>query len=101
MGKLDNTLGHLYQRGQRRQRRGFSNGTPSEILQFNGIELPAAQMRFTTGTDQTCPHFAVGWLLHPELVEVTKSIKSRFLVQNRYKNFLGENLMAKYLVDAK
>jgi len=43
---------------------GSPNGTPSEVLQFNGIELPVAeQMKFydVWGSDQTYNHMAVGW----------------------------------------
>jgi arylsulfatase A-like enzyme len=64
MGKLDNTL-IIYIGGDNgASAEGSTNGTPSEVLQFNGVELPVAeQMKWydSWGTDQTYPHFAVAW----------------------------------------
>ena len=43
---------------------GSPNDTPSEIMQFNGVEVPVAeQMKFydVWGTDKTYNHMAVGW----------------------------------------
>ncbi|MCP6726013.1 hypothetical protein NL526_28555, partial [Klebsiella pneumoniae] len=41
------------------------NGTPSEVMAFNGVEVPVAdQLKYfydVWGTDQTYPHFAVPW----------------------------------------
>jgi len=64
MGKLDNTLIIYISGDNGASAEGSPNGTPSEILQFNGIELPvAAQMKFydAWGTDQTYNHMAVPW----------------------------------------
>jgi arylsulfatase len=64
MGKLDDTL-IIYITGDNGcSAEGTLTGTPNEALSFNGVELPAAdQMPFydVWGTDQTYPHFAVGW----------------------------------------
>jgi arylsulfatase len=64
MGKLDNTLIIYISGDNGASAEGSPNGTPSEILQFNGIELPVAdQMKWydAWGTDQTYQHFAVAW----------------------------------------
>ena len=64
MGKLDNTLIIYISGDNGSSAEGSPNGTPSEVLQFNGVELPVAdQMKFydTWGTDKTYPHMAVGW----------------------------------------
>jgi len=64
MGKLDNTLIIYISGDNGASAEGSPNGTPSEVLQFNGIELPVAdQMKWydVWGTDQTYPHFAVPW----------------------------------------
>ncbi len=64
MGKLDNTLIIYISGDNGASAEGSPNGTPSEVLQFNGVQLPvAAQMKFydVWGTDQTYPHFAVPW----------------------------------------
>ncbi len=64
MGKLDNTL-IIYIIGDNGySAEGSPNGTPSEVLQFNGVELPVAeQMKWydAWGSDQTYKHMAVGW----------------------------------------
>jgi arylsulfatase A-like enzyme len=64
IGKLDNTL-VLYISGDNgASAEGSPDGTPSEVLQFNGIELTAEQqMPFydAWGSYQTYPHMAVGW----------------------------------------
>ena len=47
MGKLDNTLIIYISGDNGASAEGSPNGTPSEVLQFNGVELPvAAQMKF-------------------------------------------------------
>ncbi len=47
MGKLDNTLIIYISGDNGASAEGSPNGTPSEIMQFNGIELPVAeQMKF-------------------------------------------------------
>jgi arylsulfatase len=64
MGKLDNTLIIYISGDNGASAEGSPNGTPSEVLQFNGVELPAAeQMKWydVWGSDQTYNHFAVPW----------------------------------------
>jgi arylsulfatase len=64
MGKLDNTLIIYISGDNGASAEGSPNGTPSEVMQFNGVEVPVAeQMKFYDlwGTAQTYPHFAVGW----------------------------------------
>ena len=64
MGKLDNTLIIYISGDNGASAEGSPNGTPSEVLQFNGIELPVAeQMKFydAWGSDQTYNHMAVPW----------------------------------------
>jgi arylsulfatase A-like enzyme len=64
MGKLDNTLIIYISGDNGASGEGSPNGTPSEILQFNGVELPVAlQMQFydAWGTDRTYAHMAVPW----------------------------------------
>ncbi len=64
MGKLDNTLIIYISGDNGASAEGSPNGTPSEVLQFNGIELPVAeQMKFydVWGTQATYNHMAVPW----------------------------------------
>jgi arylsulfatase A-like enzyme len=64
MGKLDNTLIIFISGDNGASAEGSPNGTPSEVLQFNGIELPVAeQMKFydAWGTDRAYNHMAVPW----------------------------------------
>ena len=64
MGKLDNTLIIYISGDNGASAEGSPNGTPSEVLQFNGVELPVAeQMKFydVWGTEQTYNHMAVPW----------------------------------------
>ncbi len=64
MGKLDNTLIIYISGDNGASAEGSPNGTPSEVLQFNGVELSVAeQMPWydVWGSDQTYPHFAVPW----------------------------------------
>ncbi len=64
MGKLDNTLIIYISGDNGASAEGSPNGTPSEIMQFNGIELPVAeQMKWydVWGTDKTYNHMAVPW----------------------------------------
>src|SRR5438309_802965 len=65
MGKLDNTLIIYISGDNGASAEGSPNGTPSEVLQFNGIELPVeAQLKYfydVWGSDQTYNHMAVGW----------------------------------------
>ena len=64
MGKLDNTLIVYISGDNGASAEGSLNGTPSEMMQFNGIELSAAeQMKWydAWGTDQTYNHMAVAW----------------------------------------
>ena len=64
MGKLDNTLIIYISGDNGASAEGTPAGTPNEMLSFNGIDVPVAdQMKFydAWGTDQTYPHYAVGW----------------------------------------
>jgi arylsulfatase len=64
MGKLDDTLIIFITGDNGCSSEGSVNGTPNEVLPFNGVVLPAADMMpwyDVWGTDQTYPHFAVGW----------------------------------------
>jgi arylsulfatase A-like enzyme len=64
MGKLDNTLIIYISGDNGASAEGSPNGTPSEVLQFNGVELPVAeQMKFydAWGSEQTYNHMAVPW----------------------------------------
>lgn len=64
MGKLDNTLIVYISGDNGASAEGSPNGTPSEVLQFNGIELPAAaQMKFydVWGSQYAYNHMAVPW----------------------------------------
>ncbi len=64
MGKLDNTLIIYISGDNGASAEGSPNGTPSELMQFNGVELPVAeQMKFydAWGSDQTYNHMAVPW----------------------------------------
>lgn len=63
-GKLDNTLIIYIVGDNGSSAEGSPNGTPSEVLQFNGVELPAeAQMKWydAWGSQETYNHMAVGW----------------------------------------
>ena len=64
LGKLDDTL-IIYISGDNGQSaEGSPNGTYSEVAQFNGLELPAEELMKwydVWGTDETYPHYAVGW----------------------------------------
>jgi arylsulfatase A-like enzyme len=44
-GKLDDTLIIYISGDNGASAEGSPNGTPSEVLQFNGIELPVAEQR--------------------------------------------------------
>ncbi|MEG6508627.1 sulfatase-like hydrolase/transferase [Methyloligella sp. 2.7D] len=64
MGKLDDTLIIYISGDNGSSAEGSPNGTPNEVLQFNGIELPVKdQMKFydAWGSDETYPHMAVAW----------------------------------------
>jgi arylsulfatase len=64
MGKLDNTLIVFISGDNGASAEGSPVGTPSEVMAFNGIELPVAeQMKFydVWGSNQTYNHFAVPW----------------------------------------
>ncbi|WP_374547254.1 arylsulfatase [Rhodoblastus sp.] len=64
LGKLDNTL-IIYINGDNgASAEGSPNGTPSEMMAFNGVTLPVKeQMKWydVWGTDQTYNHYAVPW----------------------------------------
>jgi arylsulfatase A-like enzyme len=64
MGKLDNTLIIYISGDNGASAEGTPNGTPSENLVFNGVDLPVAeQMKWygVWGTNETYNHFAVPW----------------------------------------
>ena len=64
MGELDNTLIIYISGDNGASAEGSPKGTPSEVLQFNGVELPvAAQMKFydVWNTQYAYSHFAVPW----------------------------------------
>jgi arylsulfatase A-like enzyme len=64
MGKLDNTLIIYISGDNGASAEGSPKGTPSEVMQFNGVELPVAeQMKFydAWGTQFAYNHFAVPW----------------------------------------
>src|SRR5215468_10255258 len=64
MGKLDNTLIIYISGDNGSSAEGTPLGTPSEVMAFNGVQLPVAdQMKFydVWGSDQTYAHMAVGW----------------------------------------
>ena len=56
MGKLDNTLIIYISGDNGHSAEGSPNGTPNEVLQFNGVELPVAeQMKCMMSGAQTRP----------------------------------------------
>jgi arylsulfatase len=64
LGQLDNTLIIYISGDNGSSAEGSLNGTPNEVLYFNGVALTAEQqMPFydVWGTDQTYNHMAVGW----------------------------------------
>src|SRR5581483_10724946 len=65
IGKLDNTLISYISGDNGSSAEGSPNGTPSEVAQFNGVEVPVAdQLKYfydVWGSDKTYNHMAVGW----------------------------------------
>jgi len=64
LGKLDNTLIIYISGDNGSSAEGTPLGTPSEVMAFNGIEVPVAdQMKWydVWGTNQTYNHMAVAW----------------------------------------
>jgi arylsulfatase A-like enzyme len=65
MGKLDNTLIIYISGDNGSSAEGSPIGTPNEVAQFNGVEVPvAAQLKYfydVWGSDKTYNHMAVGW----------------------------------------
>ncbi|WP_439329668.1 sulfatase-like hydrolase/transferase [Candidatus Rhodoblastus alkanivorans] len=64
LGELDNTLIIYISGDNGASAEGSPNGTPSEVLQFNGIELPVKdQMKFydAWGSQFAYSHMAVPW----------------------------------------
>jgi len=64
MGKLDNTLIIYISGDNGASAEGSPNGTPSEVLQFNGIEVPVAEQLKVMdlwGSEKTYNHYAVPW----------------------------------------
>ena len=65
MGELDNTLIIYISGDNGSSAEGSPIGTPNEVAQFNGVELPvAAELALfydKWGSDKTYNHMAVGW----------------------------------------
>ncbi len=64
LGKLDDTLIIYISGDNGASAEGTPNGTPSEVMTFNGVDLPvAAQMKFydAWGSQYTYNHMAVPW----------------------------------------
>jgi arylsulfatase len=65
MGELDNTLIIYISGDNGSSAEGSPNGTPNEVAQFNGAEVPVeAQLKLfydAWGSDKTYNHMAVGW----------------------------------------
>jgi arylsulfatase len=65
MGKLDNTLIVYISGDNGASAEGTPIGTPSEVMSFNGVEVPVdVQLKGfydAWGSDLTYPHMAVGW----------------------------------------
>ena len=65
IGKLDNTLIIYISGDNGSSAEGSLNGTPNEVAQFNGVEVPVADQLKNFydvwGSDLTYPHMAVGW----------------------------------------
>ena len=65
MGKLDNTLIIYISGDNGASAEGGLSGTPSEVMAFNGVNVPVAdQLKYfydAWGSNQTYPHFAVPW----------------------------------------
>ena len=65
MGKLDNTLIIYISGDNGSSAEGSPNGTPNEVAQFNGVEVPVeTQLKYfydAWGSEKTYNHMAVGW----------------------------------------
>ena len=65
LGKLDNTLIIYISGDNGASAEGGLNGTPSEVMAFNGVDVPVAdQLKYfydVWGTQLTYNHFAVPW----------------------------------------
>jgi arylsulfatase len=65
LGKLDDTLIIYISGDNGASAEGGLSGTPSEMMAFNGVQVPVAdQLKYfydIWGTDRTYPHFAVPW----------------------------------------
>lgn len=65
IGKLDNTLIIYISGDNGSSAEGSPHGTPNEVAQFNGVEVPVAdQLAYfydAWGSDRTYNHMAVGW----------------------------------------
>ncbi|GGH07171.1 arylsulfatase [Alsobacter metallidurans] len=64
LGQLDNTIVIYISGDNGSSAEGSVNGTPNEVMYFNGIALEAEQQMpwyDAWGTDQTYNHMAVGW----------------------------------------
>jgi arylsulfatase A-like enzyme len=64
LGKLDDTLIIYISGDNGSSAEGSPNGTPNEVMQFNGVQLTAEQQMpwyDAWGSDRTYNHMAVGW----------------------------------------
>ncbi len=65
MGRLNDTLIIYISGDNGSSAEGSPNGTPNEVAQFNGVEVPVeAQLKYfydAWGSDRTYNHMAVGW----------------------------------------
>jgi arylsulfatase len=65
IGKLDNTLIIYISGDNGSSAEGSPNGTPNEVAQFNGVEVPVENQLKSFydlwGSDKTYNHMAVGW----------------------------------------
>jgi arylsulfatase len=83
MGKLDDTLIIYISGDNGSSAEGSPNGTPNEIAQFNGVEVPVAdQLKYfydAWGSEQTYNHMAVGWTWAMDTpLQWTKQVASHF-----------------------
>src|SRR5215469_9262948 len=65
MGQLDNTLIIYISGDNGSSAEGTPHGTPSEVMAFNGVDVPVAdQLKYfydAWGSDKTYPHMSVAW----------------------------------------
>jgi len=82
IGKLDNTLIIYISGDNGSSAEGTIHGTPNEMTNFNGINVPVAdQLKYydVWGSDVTYPHMAVGWTWAMDTpFKWTKQVASHF-----------------------